>query len=200
MNDFFDAFSKVPLSQKLLLLLLVMAAIFIGFYMFFFNAVEREITEQQSAQHDLSSQQSTRQRLEGEKARLDEQLRQEARRRENQSFDQLLPPRPELPALIDQIESLVEDVEPSQRGTNLEILSVRPLPHVRAASFTRIPLELRLIGTFDQLLDFSWQLVRMDRIVHITAVSASVRSAGGPDGPPLLRINLEVESFYRAQG
>jgi Tfp pilus assembly protein PilO len=200
MNDFFDAFSKVPLSQKLLLLLLVMAAIFIGFYMFFFNAVEQQITEQQSAQRELRTQQSRRQQLEGEKTRLEEQLRQEARLRENLSFDQLLPPRPELPALIDQIESLVEDVEPSPRGTNLEILHVRPRPHVRAANFTRIPLELRLIGTFDQLLDFSWQLVRMDRIVHITAVSASVRSSGGPTAPPLLRISLEVEAFYRAQG
>lgn len=197
MNDFFDAFSKVPLSQKLLLLLLIMAAIFIGFYMFFFNTIEQKIVEEQEIQRELRAQQARRQQLDGEKARLEDLLDQEMRRRENLSFDQLLPPSPNLPGLIDTIESLAEHIEPSSHGTNLEILEVRPRPHVRGASYTRIPLELRMLGTYDQLLDFCWQVAQMDRIVHITSTSLSTRSTPRLGEAPVLRISIEIEAFFR---
>ena len=62
MGDFFDKFSKVPLSQKILLLLLVMAAIGIVFYMFFFSTVEQSIVDARERQQQLSAEQA---RLQG---------------------------------------------------------------------------------------------------------------------------------------
>jgi type IV pilus assembly protein PilO len=200
MSDFFDRFSKVPTSQKVLLLLLVVAALFIVFYMFFYNDLEQRIVEAREQQEQLSSEQARLAGLQERVRDLELRVADELRAREDQSFSEDLPVSDDIPNLLDELHQTASIIATSERGTRLEIREVRPRPQVPEAEYTRIPVELNLTGTFDQVLAFCWELARMSRIVHVRSVDMTLSGNRQAPGPPVLRVNLALEAFFRPQG
>lgn len=198
MSDFFDRFSKVPLSQKVLLLLLIMAAIFLAFLMLAFNDIEKQILEKREEQEQLSTEQARLQGLRDQVATLEAEVDEEMRRREGYTVD--LPVSADISDLLAEVHETAQDIPTSARGAKLEISQVRIHPHLRGADYTRIPVDLRLSGTFDQVLDFCWALARMSRIVHVRSLSLRAGDGRHGAGPPSLNVNMTIEAFFRPEG
>ena len=133
-------------------------------------------------------------------AELEREVDEEMRRREGFSVD--LPVSDDIPNLLDELHETAQDIATSSRGSKLEIIEVRPRPHVQGSDYTRIPLELRLTGTYDQVLDFCWALARMSRIVHVRDIDMRLASAAQRNSPgaPVLRVDLDIEAFFRPEG
>ena len=201
MGEFFDKFSRVPISQKLLLLMLLMAGVFFAFYMLVYSPLEEEIGELRDTQTSLEREEAQFEAYQARLRDLEELVREESERRERFQMD--LPTRARIPELLDELYHLASGVETSSRGTEFEIRNVRPAGTQRATNYTRIPLSLRVTGTYEQVLAYCWKLAtEMERIVHILSISISLSGSGGrsDNQVPLLNVSMEIESFFRPEG
>ncbi|MBN1944130.1 MAG: type 4a pilus biogenesis protein PilO [Bradymonadales bacterium] len=197
MGDFFDKFSNIPWTQKLFLLLLVLAALFIGFYTLFYNKIEEEIISRRQEQVDLSAAQARLVTLRERARQLEEDVRVEQARRTSLQVN--LPTSDMIPALLEQLHETASQIPTSPGGSDLEITQVARRPYVQGPDYTRVPVELTLRATYDQLSDFCWALTRMPRLVHVK--SATMRVGGGAQASypnsPVLDIGLGIEAFFR---
>lgn len=196
MGDFFDKFSKIPLSQKILLLLLVLAAVFVGFYMFLYSGLEEQIEGLQQQEAQLRQNVARLQGLIEQKTRLEGQV--DERRSEAETTVVTLPDRDDIATLYAQLEDIAEEVQDSRFGP-LEISSVNRDPYRPGPDYTRIPISLAMSGTYDQALEYCWRLATLDRIIHVRAITMRGASRAGP-GAPTLAITLNIEAFYRPRG
>lgn len=195
MGDFFDKFSKVPLSQKVLLLLLVLAAFGIAFYMFVYSGLEEELANLQEQEASVRQQVSRRQGLEDERDAVQASLAElEASPQEQVT----LPGSDDIALLYKLLEDVVMDVQDSPLGP-LTLSTVRRSPYLQGPDYTRIPIALAMRGTYDQILEYCWRLATLDRIIHVTSVRLSGGSSRGA-GPPMLSIGLNIEAFFRPGG
>lgn len=196
MGDFFDKFSKVPLSQKILLLLLVLAAVFLGFYMFLYSGLEEQIDGLQQQEASLRQNVARLQGLLDDKTRLEGEVVQ-ARSAEGTTVVNL-PERDDIAMLYKQLEDIAEEVQDSRFGP-LEIRTVTREPYRPGPDYTRIPIAMGMSGTYDQALEYCWRLATLDRIIHVRAISLTGGGRGGP-GAPVLGISLSIEAFFRPRG
>ena len=196
MGDFFDKFSKVPLSQKILLLLLVLAAVFLGFYMFLYSGLEEQIDGLQQQEASLRQNVARLQGLLDDKTRLEGEVVQ-ARSAEGTTVVNL-PERDDIAMLYKQLEDIAEEVQDSRFGP-LEVQTVNRDPYRQGPDYTRIPISMRISGTYDQALEYCWRLATLDRIIHVRAITMSGPGRSGP-GAPVLTINLSIEAFFRPRG
>jgi Tfp pilus assembly protein PilO len=196
MGDFFDKFSKVPFSQKILLLFLVLGAIFLGFYMFLFKTVQEDTIRKLSEQNELMADQAGLVTLREQVTALETAVDEASNRVGEFSFD--LPNDDHIPALLDEIHATAAEIE------MLEIINVRRHPYVSASDYTIIPIELGITATYNQLIEFCWALARMTRIVHVKEVimgpTSSTQSDAVPGAAPTLSITLRMQAFFRAGG
>jgi type IV pilus assembly protein PilO len=200
MSDFFDRFSKVPTSQKVLLLLLITAALFILFYMLVYSDLEQRIVQARNQQQELSREQARLADLQEQVRGLERRIAGEQELRQGSDLTLNLPPSDDFAALLDELTETARLIPTSERGTLFEIREVRPRQPVPGAEYTRIPVELSLSGTYDQALEFCWRLARMSRIVHVRELDMSVQGNRHQPGPPLLRVTLNIEAFFRPRG
>ena len=196
MGDFFDKFSKVPLSQKILLLLLVLAAVFVGFYMFLYSGLEDQIEDLQTQEATLRQNVARLQGLIDDKTRLEGEVEEASSSAGTTVVN--LPERDDIAMLYKQLEDIAEEVQDSRYGP-LEIRTVNREPYRRGADYTRIPIAMMMSGTYDQALEYCWRLATLDRIIHVRAINLSGAGRSGP-GAPVLSITLNIEAFFRPRG
>ncbi len=196
MGDFFDKFSKVPLSQKVLLLLLVLAAVGIAFYMFVYSSLEEELANLQEQEAAVRQQVSRRKGLEDQRDAAQASLAElEASPQEQVT----LPGSDDIALLYKLLEDVVKDVQDSPLGP-LELATVSRSPYLQGPDYTRIPINLSMRGTYDQILEYCWRLATLDRIIHVRSVSLSGAGGSRGTGAPMLSIALSIEAFFRPGG
>lgn len=197
MGDFFDKFSKVPLSQKVLLLLLVLVAIGVGFYMLVFSSLEEELSGLMNRQVELTERVAEVNGLMEQKVERQGVLSE--RTAEDSVTDLNLPSRPAVADFYRLLEDIAAEVQDERLG-RLRIQSVVREPTQQAHGAHRIPINLRMVGTYPQAVEYMWRLATLDRIVHVRSVTLS----RAPDAPtirnPALHIDLRIEAYYQPRG
>ncbi|MBA2662817.1 MAG: type 4a pilus biogenesis protein PilO [Bradymonadaceae bacterium] len=185
MNDFIDKFNSFPLGQKVLFLVLIMVGIFIGFWMGIHKPMEEEI---QQADQEIV-------RLQQEKARL-EQLRRNREQVVQRLEDlqrQLLVAREKLPANA-EIPSLLQRIHNQGKTAGLEINKFKRNSDIVREHFIEIPVEMELVGTYDELANFFFYIGRMTRIVDVSDVTLTRRAKGlSPEG--ILVVTASARTF-----
>lgn len=206
-----EKFDAIPASQKLLLLLLVAVGVFVAFYLGLYSALEEELeSEKQRAtglgqrRAELISSQDDIERIRREIAALCAR---------QGSVLERLPARAEVP-------SLLQSIHQQARLVGLDIEQFERRDDAPGASYTRIPVTMRVQGTYDQIADFFYFIGRQQRIVNVrdirmqmnqqqnpwraTAVSSNERT---PDflrdrasvGSPTLQVSCEISTYYADQ-
>lgn len=145
--------------------IIVMAAVFIVvllllIILFVVPQIFRVIAlsgEAEAANQELISSKSTYSQL--------EQLKKTSLKTDNELIRQTrqVPDTAELPALLIQIEDIS-----TKSGINL--LSIKPSAPVQKDDFQEIPLELTIDGYFYSLLDFTYRLEKLPRIISVTSL------------------------------
>ncbi len=75
----------------------------------------------------------------------------------------------------------------------LEILSVKPKKEEPAKYYARIPVELKLTGTFHQLAKFFYLVGNLDRIINIENISFEI--TGYEELSAILTANVLATTF-----
>lgn len=158
MNEFIDRFNAIPLAQKLVGLFVVMVALFIGFLLGVHSPINEEM---QRMEADINSLQRERGQLEGIR---DNQEQLEARQRD--LADQLDAVRDKLPVSA-EIPSLLQVIHSRAQTAGLNINRFRRVESIDSPDFIEIPVEMELVGTFEQVAEFFFAVGQMERIVNV---------------------------------
>lgn len=170
MSDFLDQFDKVPLSQKLLLQILLMLGIFVAYFFVFQTKIEEEIDREHNRARTLSDQRAELHAGTDDIERIREDIRELCERQE--TFLEKLPPREEVPSLLQSINQQAE-------LTGLVIQTFQRNANVPGANYTTIPVAMELEGTYDQISDFFYFIGRQQRIVNVSNISLDLPQRGG---------------------
>lgn len=185
MNEFLDKFNSIALSQKIIFLALVMGGIAVGFYSLVYSPM----------QDDLTKSGAEIVRLQQEKVRLEQ-----VHRNRNQVVErledlqrQLLVAREKLPATA-EIPSLLQRIHNQAKTAGLDINKFKRNVDVEREHFIEIPVEMELVGTYDELVNFFFYIGRMTRIVDVSDVVLARKTKGlSPEG--ILVVSAKARTF-----
>jgi len=162
---------NLPAYQRILIMVIIMAAIGAGFY---FGVYQGQLDEYQQlvAQRDtvqarLEKNQRIAAKLEvykKEYAKLEEQLEQALGE---------LPLKKEIPSLLTNVGELAKE-------KGLDILRFQPKPEVSKGFYAEVPVALKLKGSYHQAALFFDAVGKMERIVNIQGLKmGGAKDEGG---------------------
>lgn len=209
MGDFLEQFDKVPASQKVLLLLLLTAGIFVAFYLLLYSPAEEQIRAQQERVNTLTQQRAELQTSQGALEQVRADIMELCQRQG--TFMEKLPPRAEIPGLLQAIQQ-------QARVSQLQMERFERADDIPLANYTQIPVQMEITGSYDKIADFFYYVGRLERIVNVSDISIRMPSQGGGwssygdrsmsganaamrgnralIGPPTLNVKCEISTYF----
>lgn len=187
MGDFLVQLDKIPLSQKILLLALVAAGIFVAFYLLVYSGIEEQIASTRGRINSLQDKRAELKAQSGDIERLKTEIGELCERQS--SFLEKLPPRAEVGSLLQAIHQQAQLV-------GLQIDHFERKDDVPSANYTTIPVQMKIQGTYDQVADFFYFIGRQQRIVNVKNISLSKVGDETVVGPPRLNVACEISTYY----
>lgn len=184
MNARVERVLNLPVYQRLLIIIVILALIGAGFYYLFYQDQleehERLLSQRDSAQVKLEKNQKIADNLavykaeyEKMQARLEEALGE-------------LPLESEIPNLLTGIGTLAKE-------KGLEIVRFKPAAEVVKDFYAEVPVELKLAGSYHQAGAFFDAISKMERIVNIQGLSLG--SPKEVEGRTSLAIDCRAVTF-----
>ena len=157
-----EQLTKLSPVKKILALLFVMGALGAGFYTFYYSGLSEELESLKNKHSKLE-----RQLLEAERTKKtyddDRRKRDELKKAAAKQL-QILPPDTEIASFLNNLNAQSDLV-------GLEIQSVKPLEEQASEYYARIPVKLKLKGTYHQLAKFFYLVGNLDRIINIEDIT-----------------------------
>lgn len=166
----FQNLGEAPLVVKVVLLVVVAAALMGAGYWFLIKEQIADLQRQEVRETQLRQEFERKQRQAANLPALEKQLEEM-----NQMFGtlvQLLPNSPEIPTLLIDISQAAVTV-------GLEIELFQPRAEIRRTFYADVPIQLRVRGNFEQLAQFVSAVSAMPRIV--TVHNVFIRPASADD-------------------
>lgn len=160
MNELIDRFNAVPLTNKLIVLFMVMILLAAGYVIGLHLPMNDEIADLQATAVELAEQKRDLQDVHEQQAQVEhkiEELQDELMRAEDK-----LPESAEIPGLLERI---YRDAE--MQGLIIETFQRHPERPAEGADYVEIPVEMELVGTFDEIADFFAEVGQRGRIINI---------------------------------
>ncbi|MCK4503574.1 MAG: type 4a pilus biogenesis protein PilO [Desulfuromonadales bacterium] len=184
MNAKVDKILNLPVYQRALIVVVIMALIAAGFYYFLYQDQLKQhsslITQRENAQKQLNKNQKIANNLEVYRAEYEKmQVKLDAALGE-------LPLKKEIPNLLTSIGDLARD-------KGLEILRFKPESEIIKDFYAEVPVTLKLTGSYHQAAAFFDAVSKMERIVNIKKLSMG--SAKNVSGKTSLGVNCSAITF-----
>jgi type IV pilus assembly protein PilO len=161
MNDLIERFAKIPLKQKIALLVVIWGLMGAAYYFLVYQDQDERKGMLQGQLQKISAERTKLQLISEEKVKFEKRLQELEDKRKRALA--LLPDEP-------QIEELTTDLNRRARQAQIRITKIVPLPEVPMGFYARVPMQLFLEGTFHQLVVFFNHVAEMKRIVNIQDV------------------------------
>ncbi|QDG52917.1 hypothetical protein FIV42_19875 [Persicimonas caeni] len=169
MNDFIDKFNQVPMAQKVLLLIILLVGLAAGFWFSIYTPIQDDIESNKNQLSKLEQEQKRLERLKENQARM--------RAKIAELQQELLIAREKLPETA-EIPSLLQRIHNQAKTAGLEIQSFQRLESKPQQYYLEIPVNMELVGTFDELANFFQYVGRMTRIVNVKNLSMKRQKSG----------------------
>ena len=160
-----DKIAKLPTPKRIMILIGILLLISGGYYYLFYMPKQTEITQLQSKLEQLQSDLIKRQTI----ARKLPQFKKEVVKL-NEDFTIALvqlPNKKEVPALLYNISKL-------GREAGLDFLLFKPMPEVKRDFYAEIPVDIKVLGKFHDIVAFFNRVSKLTRIVNITNLNVSI--------------------------
>ncbi|MCP3177419.1 type 4a pilus biogenesis protein PilO [Desulfuromonas sp. KJ2020] len=164
MNPRVEKLLKLPLYQRILILVGLVAVVVALFVYLLYLPKQEELRSLQEKSETLESKLQEDRRIannlpkfKAEFEKMSEQL---------QAALTQLPNQKEIPSLLSSIASLAND-------QGLEVLRFKPGKEVSRGFYADVPVELKLVGSFHQVASFFYEVGQLPRIVNIGNVKLS---------------------------
>lgn len=188
MASAFEGVDKLPIWQRLLVWLVVAAAIVAGWwFLFYVDAVEAR----EGAEAGLAKAGAELERLEKRKENFLEEQRQheerEAKFRETMEV---------LPMNASAVDNLMQTFQQKARQVGLSFDSWTNEAAQRQDFYERLPVEVKARGTWPQIGEFFRQLAELKQIVSVeNMVAENTVDEGTPGEHPVLEVSFEAATY-----
>ncbi len=174
MAEGFDKFLAVPTSQKVVLLVVLMALIGAGWYFLMFEEVSTNIAKEAKRTPALNKSLSEEQEIEKNLVKYQEEIEQLKKVRDEM--------RDRLPDSA-EIADLLQKIHGQAKIVGLEIARFERGDTVLEQTYARIPVRMTLKGSFNQVSTFFYYLGKLTRIVNVENIelTAANRQDSGSD-------------------
>jgi type IV pilus assembly protein PilO len=157
-----DTLTKTPMAKKVALLVLFVLLLGGGYWFVYYQPVLEDLdgleTNFKRLKKKLADAERRKKTYDDDRARRDELKKASALQL------QVLPPDTEIASFLNNLNTQADLV-------GLEILSVKPLDEQAAQYYARIPVRLKLRGSFHQLSKFFYLVGSVDRIINIENIT-----------------------------
>lgn len=158
MEAFLDRFARIPMLQKVLGMVVICIFAIAAFYFLLLvplkdqqvklnseiNKLEKSLKEKKAMVGDLS-------KYKRDVEKLNQELKKALK---------LLPDDSEIPSLLQKISSLA-------KKSGLEIIKFQPAPEIPQDFYAKVPVNLELRGSYNEITDFFHATGKLPRIVNI---------------------------------
>lgn len=188
MASAFDGVDKLPVWQRLLVWLLVAAAVVAGWwFLFYVDAV----AAREGAETGLAKASAELERLEKRKENFLEEQRQheerEAKFRETMEV---------LPMNASAVDNLMQTFQQKARQVGLSFDSWTNDAAQRQDFYERLPVKVKARGTWPQIGEFFRQLAELKQIVSVeNMVVENTVDQGEPGEHPVLEVAFEAATY-----
>ncbi len=175
---------KLPLYQRVLMLLLV-AGLVVGGYIYFLHLPAQQVLVDQNAKNGklLIKLQESR-RIANNLPRFKAEYEQMKKRLELALNE--LPNKSEIPSLLSSIAGLARD-------NGLEVVEFKPAKEIVQGFYAKVPVSLKLSGSYHEMALFCEAVSMLDRIVNIENITLG--KAKTTDGQTQLSITSSVITY-----
>jgi len=135
------------------------------------NRQEKEVQEQQTKQAELDSL----------KVAKKEAALTEAK---SLSLNKKMPEETDLPSVLVELDNLGLE-------TDVKVLDITPSQAVPASGYSSLPVDLNVVGSYFNITDFLYKLVRLSREYTVGDVSLEIAE----QGYPLLSANIKTTTY-----
>ena len=175
---------KLPIKQKLLILLLILVVEGVGFYFGLFSPRQDEYTQLKGKLAGLLTEVSEKRRIADNLPQLKREFEQLNQELQNALTE--LPNQKEIPTLLTSITT-------AGKAAGLDFLIFRPRAEEPKDFYASVPVDITVAGTFYEVAKFFTAVGNLPRIVNISNVSfADIRESGGRN---MLRVNCLATTF-----
>jgi type IV pilus assembly protein PilO len=189
MNEFLDKFNAYPLGQKFIVVIMLALMIGAGFYFGVYDGLQSKIKQQQSQLQSVQQEKNKYEQLKKNRAEVVARLEKLKR--------QLLVAREKLPATA-EVPSLLQRIHNQAKTAGLEISQFKRVSNSPKQYYIEIPVEMELVGTFDELANFFFYIGRMTRIVNVRDLQLK-RTNNNLESDGNLKVKALATTFmYRA--
>jgi len=175
---------KLPVKQKLLLLLAILILAGAGFYFGIFSPRQDEYKQLKGKLAGLQNEVAEKQRIANNLPKLKREF--EELKQELQNALTELPNQKEIPTLLTSITS-------AGKAAGLDFLIFRPRAEEPKDFYASVPVDISVAGTFFEVANFFVSVGNLPRIVNISNVSfADIRESSGRN---MVRVNCLATTF-----
>ena len=175
---------KLPVKQKLLILLIILIAEGAGFYFGLFSPRQEEYTQLKGKLTGLQNEVIDTRRIANNLPQL--------KREFDQLNQELLNALTELPNQK-EIPTLLTSITTAGKAAGLDFLTFRPRGEEPKDFYASVPVDIAVAGSFYEVANFFVSVGNLPRIVNISNVSfADIREVGGRN---MVRVNCLATTF-----
>jgi len=154
----YDSIIKLPTSQKIGILALVAAFILVVYWQISYKPTTRRISAKESKLAELTRDMKNKQRIAQDYEKFKEET---AKIQEDlQRYVAKLPDKKEIPDLLKSISNMSQEA-------GLEVLLFKPEGEQPAEYYSRVPVQLRFVGSYHEVGMFFYYVGTLSRIVNI---------------------------------
>ncbi len=162
MNQFLDQFARIPSQQKALGLVGAVLLIVVGTYFFSVSDATTTIEENEAT---IDKQEADLLKLETQAQYRSQYMREVERLKQKlREAEEQLPKKAEVPKLLRDIS-----YEANQSGLLVDRFELKP--EKKEGEFARVPVNMRVTGSYHEIAVFLDRLAKMPRIVNVTDLS-----------------------------
>ena len=158
MDAFFDRFARIPIFQKVLGMVLICLLLVVAFYFLAYSPKKEAQEQLQNTIGNLETSLEEKKKMVGDLSQYKREV--EKLNQDLQKALKLLPNQSEIPSLLQKISSLAQK-------SGLDIQSFEPKPEIPQDFYAKVPVYLKLLGSYNEITNFFDAVGKLSRIVNI---------------------------------
>lgn len=181
MDEIVARVSKVPLPQRILVLVVVVVLLVLTNYLVWISPKEADIARVQADVNRLENELVRKRTIARNLSRYRIEV-ERLKQRLNEALT-LLPNEAEIPELLQKVAALVEQ-------SDCEMVKFEPNPEVNVGFYARIPVNMEITGNYHSIAVFFDKVSKLARIVNVTDIELT--------NPKILNQKVVLEAKFTA--
>jgi type IV pilus assembly protein PilO len=177
--------SKLPIGARIAIGVLLSSLVGLVYWFFFYAEISQQIAAQGKVAANLRAELAGQQQAQARYfADRDELTLRQQRQRE---FNKVLPAETEVAGFLSSIQAVAN-------SSGIQLDAWQPLEERAEQFYARVPMSLQIAGRFHQIVKFSYELGKLDRVTNLENIDVTGVTQNGDD--LILKVRCLATAFH----